>query len=393
MPRFVDPVGQVVDTVEAGLEDLVDEMMVAYAAALPAYASAPPALLADVRAGAVASVSVGLAQLRGEAGPEGMRAALADVGRRRAQQGIPLPDVLLAYQVGARVFWNRLVAVAPPAADDRVAVLTAGTRVMLAVLEHAVTAVSTGYQEAAVGLLADEEHDLQAVVEALATTWPVDQATTERAARRDIHLGGLRWCVVVEPGALEIGSLVRAVRQWLPGGAAGRVEGNVMAFVSARPEPRWPASDAGAPGGVGWASVGEDGPPGAARRARAASRVASHLGHGPVRYDDVVPLAAVLDGPPSDRAAFIAARLGPVLRAAGGDELVRSLAAFYRNGQSLAPAARELFVHRHTLEYRLARVHELIGADPREPLTRMLLELAIALRDESGEGESQAALP
>src|SRR5260221_6097331 len=104
MPRFADPVGQVVDTVEAGLEDLVDEMMVAYAAVLPAYASAPPALLADVRAGAVATVSVGLAQLRGEAGPEGMRAALADVGRRRAQQGIPLPHVLLAYQAGGRVF-------------------------------------------------------------------------------------------------------------------------------------------------------------------------------------------------------------------------------------------------------------------------------------------------
>src|SRR5206468_7617649 len=42
MRRSADPVGHVVDIVEAGLDDLVEEMMAAYRAALPAYHDAPP---------------------------------------------------------------------------------------------------------------------------------------------------------------------------------------------------------------------------------------------------------------------------------------------------------------------------------------------------------------
>jgi carbohydrate diacid regulator len=58
---------------------------------------------------------------------------------------------------------------------------------------------------------------------------------------------------------------------------------------------------------------------------------------------------------------------------------LRSLEAFFANGQSIAAAARALHVHRHTLEYRLERITALLG-DVREPGRGPFLELALALR-------------
>ena len=100
-----------------------------------------------------------------------------------------------------------------------------------------------------------------------------------------------------------------------------------------------------------------------------------------VRYEDVVPLAAVLDGPDEERQAFVDAWLGPVLSDSRGEELLRSLTEFYSSGLSLAAAARNLYVHRHTLEYRLNRIEALLGADPKAQPSRLFLELALALRD------------
>ena len=52
-----------------------------------------------------------------------------------------------------------------------------------------------------------------------------------------------------------------------------------------------------------------------------------------------------------------------------------------RAAKPIEAAARNLFVHRHTLEYRLNRVEALLGADPKTQPTRLFLELALALRD------------
>ena len=73
--------------------------------------------------------------------------------------------------------------------------------------------------------------------------------------------------------------------------------------------------------------------------------------------------------------------LGPVIADGRGEELVRSLTEFYASGMSLAAAARALYVHRHTLEYRLNRIESLLGADPKTLPTRLFLELALALRE------------
>jgi hypothetical protein len=369
-----DLMSRVVEAVEANLDRVVESMMASYREHIPSYAAANPELMADVRAGAQATVLVGLSTLRGEATPEGLEAALAALGRRRASQGVPLPDVLLAFQVGAHRFWEHLLELAPEEPTERLLVLSTGTRAMLDLLEHAVAAVSAGYQETAEERVADEEHDFQALIEVLAGVREPDEQQLERARRRRVDLASLRWCVAVQVGEQEVGGLVRSLRRALPDAIVGRVAGSVVAYLPGEGPPDLDGME-----GVGVA-LAED-PEAGARRARAAARVAVHLDRSVVRYEDVVPLANVLDGPDEERRAFVDTWLGPVAADPRGEELLRSLTEFYASGLSLAAASRSLFVHRHTLEYRLNRIESLLGADPKAQPTRLFVELALALRD------------
>src|SRR5207245_449364 len=243
-PDANELLNRVVEAVESNLDRMVDAMMAAYSTHIPSYAAAGPELLADVRAGAQATVLVGVSLLRGESTPGGLENALAALGRRRAGQGVPLPDVLLAFQVGAHQFWEHLLELAPEEPTERLLVLSTGTRAMLDLLEKAVAAVSAGYQETAEERVADEEPDFTARME-----------------------------------------------------------------------------------GVGVAVA--DDPEAGARRARAAARVAVHLDRPVVRYEDVVPLANVLDGPDEERRSFVETWLGPVVTDPRGEELLRSLTEFY----------------------------------------------------------------
>jgi PucR family transcriptional regulator, purine catabolism regulatory protein len=65
--------------------------------------------------------------------------------------------------------------------------------------------------------------------------------------------------------------------------------------------------------------------------------------------------------------AFVAQMLGPVLAhdPDGDGTLVASLRAYLHHGCRPGPAAEDLRIHRHTLAYRLDRVAQLTGRDPR----------------------------
>src|SRR3954469_14001940 len=260
-----------VEAVQANIDTVVESMMEAYRAAIPSYAAANSDLLVDVRAGAQAVVLVGMSRLRREETPEGLEAALAALGRRRAGQGVPLPEVLLAFQVGAHRFWEHLVELAPESPEERLEVLSAGTKTMLELLETAVASVSAGYQETAEEIVADEEHDFQALIEVLAGVREADEQLAERARRRGVELPALRWCVAVDVGEQEVGALVRSLRRAMPEAIVGRVGGAVVSYL--------PGDDAPELDGIQGAGLAPaDDPEAGARRARAGARVAPHLG-------------------------------------------------------------------------------------------------------------------
>lgn len=63
-----------------------------------------------------------------------------------------------------------------------------------------------------------------------------------------------------------------------------------------------------------------------------------------------------------------------------GGFLVKTIEAFFAHGSNLARAARSLFIHPNTLYYRLNRILELTGLNPRDGRDAFHLQLAIALR-------------
>ncbi|MGI5489728.1 PucR family transcriptional regulator [Microtetraspora malaysiensis] len=64
--------------------------------------------------------------------------------------------------------------------------------------------------------------------------------------------------------------------------------------------------------------------------------------------------------------------------AANNTELVSTLTAFFDTGCRPGPTAEKLCIHRHTLSYRLDRVAQLTGKDPRSP--EWMLSFGIALQ-------------
>ena len=100
-------------------------------------------------------------------------------------------------------------------------------------------------------------------------------------------------------------------------------------------------------------------------------------------YDDprVYPFSAVLAGHFS-MASFIHPHLHVLedYDERKGTELVATLEAYMRNNYNVAQTARDFFTHRNTIDYRLKRIEELIGAPLTDPNVNMALWLSLQAR-------------
>lgn len=368
-----DPVAEIAANVEARKEAIAEAMLKRYQERIESYANATPDILADAREWAHGSIEITLGIITGKLDIRDFDEALIDVGRRRALQGFPLHDVLQANLIGAEVLWETAWAIAPRDPEALTEILAVSMRATIDLLQHAVKAVSHGYLEVDNARVADEEYDMQALVETLAGIRQPDRRHEERADLRGIDLTALRWCVVARTDTESIGTAVRALRRGSPNAAVGRIGRTIIAYL---PGVDIPQPDV-APAGIARAEDTIRG----YKRARATLEVAQHLKQDRVCYEDVVPLAMILGGPAEEREAFVQAQLGPLLADQMGEDLVKSLDAYYATGNSVAAAARDLYVHRHTLEYRLQRIETLLGKDVKAPEHRLLLELALAIRE------------
>ncbi len=253
---------------------------------IPSYALAPVSFLEEVRIGTTVSFQVAVSILRGDTEPLALDEPLKEVGRRRAAQGIPLGDALLAWQISTRAFWETIMELVPDDPETRAEVLQVTTLVILELLEHAVAAVSAGYMEVEQARVADEEHDIQSVIETLAGLRLSDSNFEAAAARQGIDPALFQWCFVSVAPTKNVGEVVRMLRHSWPGAAVGRVGSSVVSYCSGSTIP--PDVEFRP---VGGAPVGE--PALAYSQARSAARAAEHLGRDFVRYAEVAPLAMI----------------------------------------------------------------------------------------------------
>lgn len=301
-------------------------------------------------------------------------------GRRRAHQGVPLPEVLQVYRIGFATLWDALVERARHGSSPGVldALLTTSILVWKVVEEHA-TAVTEAYRSAMAELLIAQQHRRAALVEVLlighlgrnAGPWeaaallgfpPDSQLAVVAAQTREVaeeSLPGIERTLVghgmvsgwrLTP-SLQLGVVALRADQWQTMLDTLRAAATARTGVS----PLFQA-----PGDT----------PRALRLARAALAQLP-LASVAVRTFSSSPIAALVASEPDEGRRRADRVLGPVLTLPADDRatLLDTLDAYLESAGSSKAAAALLHCHPNTVRYRLRHLEELTGlslADPND---------------------------
>lgn len=329
-------------------------------------------------------------------------AVLRESAGRRAEEGIPVEQVLDAYHVGVQVVWDELLDVAGP--DDEAA-LASANRLMLRYLQRVSAAVSVGYLEQRQAMSGDEQADRQALLSAL-----LDGGSAADAA----HRAGVPLPACYAVLALAIGPHADEAAAGVDPAVAARRKlrrfraeldrraghpvlarlgargGTALLPLTVPPEDvtgahdRWLAElvaggarAAGVQVGAGAVPAVPGAVAAAARLAREVLDVAVAFGRAPGvhRLDDVL-VEYQLSRPGAARAR-LAALLAPL---DAHPQLLDTLTAHLAAHQQRRRTAEVLHVHPNTVDYRLRRIALLTGLDPNRAADTTRIEAALAAR-------------
>lgn len=352
------------DALLADSAELSRRLRKAIQAELPAYRSVPADTLdSDVRIEVervLRSARAGRAAVR-----EPEVAELAAVGEMRAQQGVPVDDMLRAWRIGVQVVIAYATEVGRRLGigDEHVLEFIQST---LAWSDVAMVTTARAHRRAELELaLADQERRAAFVRGALFGGLPPADLRVQAEA---YALDPGREYVAVRARALSdgtTGELERAlgfheaVQHRL--GLSALVDGDVAGFL--REPPR-----AGVEGVVG---VGPPRPlEHLAESYRLASRalLAAHA-CGLTGIHDVpsLGLRAAVAADTEVGEALCARYVEPLAGGSSASELAATLRAYFASGMHVERTAERLFVHQNTVRYRLARFEDLTDANLRDP--------------------------
>lgn len=314
-------------------------------------------------------------------------AAARATGRRRAQQGAPLPEVLRAYRLTFVTLWDGLVGHVRSldgTAND--ALLTASSTLWLLSDEHAV-ALTEGYRAATAELLLAGQRRRTALVEALLSGQPSpDAGPWEAAALLGLPPDGLLVVVAADTSGLAQESLPgiesRLAEQGIvsawrltPAQQLGVIslQATQRAVMLAELERAVLARTGVSPSYTELADT-----PRALRLAHAAQRTMPPGVAGVHTFSDR-PLAALVVREPTESRRLAQRVLGGVLQLPSEDRttLIDTLESYLDHGGSAERAGQALFCHPNTVRYRLRRLQELSGRSLTDP--RDVAELATAV--------------
>ncbi|WP_018657410.1 PucR family transcriptional regulator [Actinomadura flavalba] len=357
--------------------------------ALPYYAAMPQQrLFTTMLPAAEASIGFSAQKLR-EGNPTltaEERRAIIDWSARRAEQGVPLDVALAAHHLGNRVCWEAIAAEArPDEADD----LAAITRHMFDFLQEVIPAVATAHVRAQEERRGEQREGLRMLHGALLAGEPAEAL----AGRVGVELAEAYRAVTLrfageEPTVARTVRTVREVQQAL-GTTLASVQPHAVSVLLPKTAPgngdaltRLVTDVERAAGRPVVAAVAEAVDrariPAAAQEAAEVSALVLRLGRPPGTYtlDDV--LLEYQLARPGEGLARMAARLDPL---ADHPELLDTLRIYVQHGHNRRLTARDLHIHRNTLDYRLRGVARRTGLDPGEPQDAQILAAALTARD------------
>jgi hypothetical protein len=301
--------------------------------------------------------------------PEGDDVA-AEIGRRRAEQGVPLEVMLRTFRLGGRIVWEALVEQAHADGADPEAMLGLATS-MWTVIDGLSSTLSTSYRNTELDRLRRDDQRRHALVEDLLSGRAQDTAFAQRTAKElGLPTGGAYLVVVAEvrvDGSFALHGHQDALRAhhmrsvWqvradtLVGLIALEQRGETAVLDMLRPLARGRA--AASPAVQGLAEVGL-----AHQLALTALGTSSHGEAELVSLEQRYPEALLVQSPDLAQ-RLLESRLGPVLAlpVKERDMLLETLTAWLEENCSTANTAVRLHCHRNTVLNRLHRISTLVG--------------------------------
>jgi PucR C-terminal helix-turn-helix domain len=373
-----DTLSALVDRVDAS--EIARRMVTAFRSEISGYARLPESVIAgqilEVSRRNVELFFRSITELRGPTEEE--LAPFRESARSRAEEGLPLEDLLHAYRLGGRLGWQALMEAAHP---NEYPALLAAAALLMRYIDSVSAAVAQTYLDEHQHLVSEEERRQRALVEALIHPEREAPALRDLAERVGFPIADrYRPFAKALPGAPTHAhsQLASALRSR---GLLALTEGDRVTGLAVDTADETAIAD-----GSGLFTLGRPTPRSQLRVALDDMRLLLDLARrqgvtGPVDADAFVPELLLARSP--DLAARITERvLGPLeayaeRRSSG---LLETLEAFLDCGLDRRQAAGQLHIHPNTLDYRLRRITELTGLEPGRPRDLVLLELALTRR-------------
>jgi sugar diacid utilization regulator len=328
-------------------------------------------------------------------------AAVRDLGRRAAEQGVGAGQTVQLYLSAAWRLWRRLPVVVRSSDPEKV---RAAAEAVLRVLDDAVAALVEGHQAARREMIRHEEALRREFVDDLLRGDADISRMVQRAEPFGIDLGKPHHVVLAAPrdpdGKLDRAATVveRLVVQRfgdrevlvatkderivvvLPGASSVDGSGQPLPVGAVlRRKLERASSDGQWRVAAGRAFAGAYGVARSYEEAREALTLADRLGIDADVIEGRDLLVYRVVGRDQEAAADLVREvLGPLERARGGPQvLLDTLRAYFEVGDVATEAARKLHVSVRTVTYRLARVTELTGYSASRPDQRFALQAAV----------------
>lgn len=384
----VDPTIRVAARVLADLDALADRMVASYRSQVPEYASmAEEVLRTEVRPVSRRVVEAFFEALVAGEEPDASRVSeVSQMGRRRLDMGVPLEPVLHVYRLAGRTVWDAIVAAIGPGEESVLATLGAA---WMDYIDRASSAAAAAYLEASHDkirradahrsaivqalLAASDAADVAAVAAENSTTFsesytPVVIAASAATTRPDRIAASLPRGTLY---GLRAGHLLLLVPQPVANADLARLIEPTTTLAAGHPAAPTTALAAGHPAAPGHSLRDEVRDTEMLLRAAVAAGRTGVFGPGDLVVEQLVTSNARVA---SELQRSVLEALRRHDRSGG---LTSTLRAYLETG-SVPETARREIVHANTVVYRLRRVAEITGFDPRVPVEAAVLVLALS---------------